>query len=207
VLSVRNLSVKYRTRTREITALRKINLEIKPSEVIAVVGESGSGKSTLGLSIMNLLSRPPAEFESGEILYTGVNIMELGESAMAKIRGTGISMIFQEPMSSLDPVYRVSRQLSEAIEVRESRGKRDSSIHEPHRYTSGSTSQEVPQGLSSRLLGTVATGKNSGAELGKKKAMKHSDEMIRVLKEVQIPDPYYVLDKYPHQLSGGMANA
>jgi len=203
VLSVKDLSVKYRTRTREITALRRINLDIKPSEIIAVVGESGSGKSTLGLSIMNLLSKPPAEFESGEILYAGTDLMKLDESQMSKIRGSGISMIFQEPMSSLDPVYRVSRQLSEAIEVRDKR-LTDSSIHTPHEFfAQGGSREETGSGLSSRLLGTVATGQKGGESFSRKS--KYTGEMIEVLKKVQIPDPVLVLGKYPHQLSGGMA--
>ena len=205
VLSIRNLSVKYRTRTREITALRRVNLEIRPSEIIAIVGESGSGKSTLGLSIMNLLSRPPAEFESGEILYEGKNILALDDSEMAKIRGTGISMIFQEPMSSLDPVYRVSRQLSEAIEVRDNRSGSGSSIHAPHNMAQSSTSETEPHGLSSRLLGNVASGQGKGDLPGRTRKSKYSGEMVEVLKKVQIPDPIRVLDKYPHQLSGGMA--
>lgn len=150
---------------------------------------------------MNLLSRPPAEFESGQILYGGADLMKLKESEMTKIRGTGISMIFQEPMSSLDPVYRVSRQLAEAIEVRESRGNHETSIHSPHGMASGDADEA--HGLSSRLLGTVASGKNRGEPPGRKS--KHSDEMIDVLKKVQIPDPLFVLNKYPHQLSGGMA--
>lgn len=154
---------------------------------------------------MNLLSRPPAEFESGEILYGGMDLLKLDDSQMAKIRGTGISMIFQEPMSSLDPVYRVSRQLSEAIEVREKRDS-SSSIHEPHRLgqaTTGGAGAEAP-GLSSRLFGTIATGKREELPSRGRKT-KNSEEMVEVLRKVQIPDPFLVLEKYPHQLSGGMA--
>jgi peptide/nickel transport system ATP-binding protein len=198
VLSVRNLSVTYRTHTREIPALHNVSLDIEPSEVIAIVGESGSGKSTLGLSIMNLLSRPPANFEGGEILYGDQDLLQLDEGAMAKLRGTSISMIFQEPMSSLDPVYRVSGQLSEAIEVRDRRIS-DSAIHAPHTGLTH-TDLESP-GLTSRLVGSIPGRRNS---LGRGKS-KYTEEMIDVLRKVQIPDPDLVLSKYPHQLSGGMA--
>jgi oligopeptide/dipeptide ABC transporter ATP-binding protein len=200
-LTVKDLSVKYRTYKREIKALRNVSLEIRPSQIIAIVGESGCGKSTLGLSIINLLPIPPAQLESGEILFRNTDLLKLQESDMARMRGTAISMIFQQPMSSLDPVYRVADQLAETIEVRERR-EGYGSYHLPHQ---GDRPREPPS-LVSRLLGSGLSGQNRlrYSDLHRQ-STKHYEEIVETLREVQIPDPVRVLERYPHQLSGGMA--
>ena len=102
--------------------MNRVTFDVKPSEIVAIVGESGSGKSTLGLSIINLLQKPASRVKSGQILFKGTDLLALKEIQMVRFRGNQIGMIFQDPMSSLDPVYTVGQQLTEAIEVRESRG-------------------------------------------------------------------------------------
>jgi len=195
VLNIRNLAVKYKTFNRDILALSNINLDVPRSEIIAIVGESGCGKSTLGYSIIGLLQKPPAEIDRGEIVFQGKDILKLEESEIVELRGTGISMIFQEPMSSLDPVYTVGQQLNEAIDIREKRKKRRAGYHGAFE-SSGPGGSHAPPGLGERMVG-------SGVSMARRK--KFSDEAIDALRRVHISDPERVIDKYPHELSGGMA--
>ena len=193
LLDIVNLTVKYKTKVREITALNKINLSMKESEIVAIVGESGCGKSTLGLSIINLLQRPPALIHSGEILFNGVDLLKLKESQLSELRGTSISMIFQDPMSSLDPVYRVGYQISEAIGVRERRGRRS---YGPFDATDPNLRKGADGGMN-RVL---------GAQIPRsRRTFVYSEEAEDALRRVQISDPDRVLDKYPFELSGGIA--
>ncbi len=189
--------MKYRTFQRDIVALSNVNLDVPRSTIIAIVGESGCGKSTLGYSIIGLLQKPPAEVGGGEIVFQGRDILKLDESEMVELRGTGISMIFQEPMTSLDPVYSVGQQLNEAIDVREKRKKRRSGYHAPF-DTSSPDASYAPPGLGERMAGS---GISSLAHDNK----KFSEEAVDALKRVHISDPDRVINKYPHELSGGMA--
>lgn len=123
VVDISDLSVVYRSRSGIIEALDGVSLFIGKNKLVSVVGESGCGKSTLALSIIGLLPMPPAEIVRGKILYKGVDLAQLNDERMLGYRGTEIAMIFQEPLSSLNPVYAVGDQVSEAIAVRESRTK------------------------------------------------------------------------------------
>jgi len=193
LLDVRNLTVKYRTSVREIRALDKVNLQVAKGEIVAVVGESACGKSTLGLSIIGLLPRPPAVVDSGEIHFAGRDLLQVREGEFAALRGTSISMIFQEPMTSLDPVYRVGDQITEAIEVRE--GRRASRPKGPFQKTNSADTHEMSRGAS-RIL---------GARIPRSERKRtYSNEAAEALKRVQISDPVDTLEKYPHELSGGM---
>jgi peptide/nickel transport system ATP-binding protein len=119
LLSVRDLSLAFHTEEGKTTALRGVSLDVMPGRVLGVVGESGSGKSVTSLSVMRLLPTPPAEIESGEIRFGGRDLLRLRESEMRSLRGREIAMIFQEPMSSLNPVHRVGDQIAEAIRAHE----------------------------------------------------------------------------------------
>jgi len=185
--------VKYKSAVKEITALNRVTISIEPSQIMAVVGESGCGKSTLGLAIIRLLQKPPAEIHSGQILFQNNDLLKLNNKQMATLRGTSISMIFQEPMSSLDPVYTVGTQMQEAIEVRE---KRKSSRNYGPFPRSNPELMKGTQGGLTRLLGVQLP--NS------KKGFSYTGESVEVLEKVQIADPERVLNKYPHELSGGM---
>lgn len=122
ILQVENLGVSFVNQDRETKAVAGINFDLHKGEAIGIVGESGSGKSVTALSIMNLLQRPPGRFDSGEIFFKSringiVDLMTLNEQALRSIRGNEIGMIFQEPMSSLNPVYTCGNQVAEALKV------------------------------------------------------------------------------------------
>jgi peptide/nickel transport system ATP-binding protein len=114
VLSVRNLRVEFPTRRGTLTAVDDISFDIMPGEVLGVVGESGAGKSMTGNAVIGLLE-PPGRIAGGEILLQGQRIDNLPYEAMRRIRGKRIGMVFQDPLTSLDPLYRVGEQLVETI--------------------------------------------------------------------------------------------
>ena len=115
LLEVNNLSVSFNTYAGEVKALRDISFKVNRGETLAIVGESGSGKSVTVQSIMRLLPTPPAEFKTGEIIFEGVNLLKLDEKEMRKYRGGKIGMIFQDPMTSLNPVMKIGEQIMEGI--------------------------------------------------------------------------------------------
>ena len=113
LLSVRDLSVAFTQNGAMTTAVDRISFDIAPGETVAIVGESGSGKSVSALSAVRLLPYPAASHPSGEILFKGVDVMRMDDAALRKIRGNEISMIFQEPMTSLNPLHTVEKQIAE----------------------------------------------------------------------------------------------
>jgi peptide/nickel transport system ATP-binding protein len=115
ILEIQDLVVKYHTDEKVIHAVNGVNLSVKQGEVIGLVGETGAGKTTIARSILRILQTPPAKFEGGRIVFQGQNIMELSEKEMRKIRGNKISMIFQDPMTALNPIERIGYQIAEAI--------------------------------------------------------------------------------------------
>jgi oligopeptide/dipeptide ABC transporter ATP-binding protein len=117
MLSVQNLRTSFYTDEGVAAAVDDVTFDIKPGETLGVVGESGCGKSVTALSIMRLIASPRGRIEGGKILFQGKNLLESSEKEMKKIRGNRISMIFQEPMTSLNPVFRVGRQVAEAISL------------------------------------------------------------------------------------------
>lgn len=117
LLEVKNLQTTFFTDDGEIPAVNNISFEIKEGEILAIVGESGCGKSVTSLSIMGLVPSPPGKIVNGEILFNGKDITKLSEKNMRKIRGNDIAMIFQEPMTSLNPLFTIGNQLIEAIRI------------------------------------------------------------------------------------------
>jgi oligopeptide/dipeptide ABC transporter ATP-binding protein len=115
LLHVKNLKTHYFTEEGVVPAVDGVDFKIKKGETLAIVGESGSGKSQTSLSIMRLIPSPPGKIVAGEIEYDGENLLEKSDNEMRKIRGNKISMIFQEPMTSLNPVFRVGDQISESL--------------------------------------------------------------------------------------------
>jgi len=118
LLEVRNLKVSFRTDDGTVRAVSDVSFTLSEGETLGIVGESGSGKSVTTMSVMRLIIDPNARFE-GEVFYKGKDLMTLGQDQMRGIRGSEISMIFQDPMTSLNPVYRVGWQISEQIRTHE----------------------------------------------------------------------------------------
>ncbi len=116
VLSVQNLTTSFRVDGGWKSVVRDMSFEIAPRETVAIVGESGSGKSVTSLSIMRLLDKKMSRIE-GEVMLGGRNLLSLPEEEMRKVRGKEISMIFQEPMTSLNPIFPIGKQIAEALTV------------------------------------------------------------------------------------------
>jgi peptide/nickel transport system ATP-binding protein len=125
LLEVRGLKTYFFTDEGVIRAVDGVDLTIYPGETLGVVGESGCGKSVTALSIMRLIPQPPGRIVEGRILYNGRNLLDLTPAQMRKIRGKEISMIFQEPMTSLNPVFTVGEQIAEAIRLHEGASRRE----------------------------------------------------------------------------------
>ena len=144
LLSVRDLSVAFSQGGRVSTAVDHVSFDIAKGETVALVGESGSGKSVSALSVLKLLPYPPASHPSGKILFGGQNLLAMEENALRKVRGNRITMIFQEPMTSLNPLHTIERQITEVLSLhqgmREKQGRertlellREVGIREPEK--------------------------------------------------------------------------
>jgi oligopeptide/dipeptide ABC transporter ATP-binding protein len=154
-MEVRNLQVSFFTDEGEVRAVDCVSFAIQKGETLALVGESGCGKSVTALALAKLVATPPGVYKGGEILLDGEDVLKMDKDQLRKIRGAKISYIFQEPATSLNPVFRVGYQIREVLQ-----------LHRPDAAT--------------------------------------SDEVVRLLKLVRIPDPERRMRDYPHQLSGGM---
>jgi len=119
LLEVRNLTTAFATSRGEITAIEDVSFDLDEREILGIVGESGSGKSVTALTIMGLLPQPPARVASGEVRFRGEVLTRLSDTRMQRIRGPGIAMVFQEPMTSLNPVFTIGEQVMETLRAHE----------------------------------------------------------------------------------------
>jgi peptide/nickel transport system ATP-binding protein len=124
LLDVKNLKTYFFTDEGVVRAVDGVDLRIDKGETLGIVGESGCGKTVTALSIMRLIPQPPGRIVEGEIRYNGQSLLELPPAQMRKVRGKEISMIFQEPMTSLNPVFTVGEQIAEAVRLHEKLGRR-----------------------------------------------------------------------------------
>ncbi len=133
LLQIKNFSVDFVSESAITPAVKNISFEINRGETVAIVGESGSGKTVTSLSVLQLLPSPPAKYKKGEILFsedgiTSVDLLKLGDNELRKIRGNKISMIFQEPMTSLNPVKTCGSQIMEAIRIHQAVSRKEAEI-------------------------------------------------------------------------------
>lgn len=125
ILEVKNLKTRFYTEEGVVPAVDGLDFILKEHETLAIVGESGCGKSVTSLSILRLIQSPPGKIEEGEILFRGRDLLRLSRDEMAKIRGDEISMIFQEPMTSLNPIFRIGRQLMDVFRIHQNMSKKE----------------------------------------------------------------------------------
>ena len=115
VLDVRGLKTVFRTRGGEIHAVNSVSFHLKPGELLGVVGESGSGKSVTMMSLIGLLPSPPAEVRAGQVLLDGRDLLKIDANELRDVRGARIGFVFQDPMTSLNPVFTVGSQIMEPL--------------------------------------------------------------------------------------------
>ena len=119
LLDIKDLTIEFVTDDEVVSAVNGLDIELEEGETIGLVGETGAGKTTSALGIMGLVPNPPGKIKRGSIKFEGVDLLSLSEEDMRKIRGSKISMIFQDPMTSLNPVMTVGEQIAEVIEIHE----------------------------------------------------------------------------------------
>ncbi len=117
LLDVKDLRTQFFTQDGVVNAVNGVSWDLKPGETLGVVGESGCGKTVSALSIMRLIPNPPGKIVGGQIIFEGEDLLKLDDEDMRKVRGRKIAMVFQDPMTSLNPVLTISRQLTEALEL------------------------------------------------------------------------------------------
>ena len=157
LLSVRDLRTRFHTYEGQLDAVNGVDLMIKENESVGLVGETGCGKSVTALSIMRLIQDPPGRILSGSIDFLGEELMDKGEEAMRRVRGGDIAMIFQKPMSALNPTYKIGTQMADIIGLHQGCGRQEA-----------------------------------------------LDRALKSLESVRMSAPGAVLNRYPHELSGGM---
>jgi oligopeptide/dipeptide ABC transporter ATP-binding protein len=176
LLQVRNLCTTFYTPEGVVRAVNDVSFAIEEGEMVGLVGESGSGKSVLALSIMRLVP-PPGRIEGGQVLFKGRDLLQLSETAMRQVRGGEIGMIFQDPMTSLNPVLPVAEQVAETIR-----------LHQP----------------TGEGTGLLAELRRKYLPLSRPERSPSWQKAVSMLEFVGIPDARARARQYPHQFSGGM---
>ena len=206
LLAVEDLSVEYTVGAGTFHAVTHVSFDMRPGEVVGIVGETGCGKSTLAHTIPRLLREPPAKIRSGSVLFQGTDLLKVPKWKMPQVRGTGIGMIFQEPINSLNPAYRIFDQVAEAVKVRRLRSSGRAPVLvpdvQPHDYSKRPLprTQDV---LTHSVLPSLPSRSGRAVRPDTEKGTVR-EEVLEFLKLVRINDPETILGLYPHELSGGM---
>jgi len=205
LLEVKGLSVDYEVGAGTFHALSDVSLELPAGHVVGIVGETGCGKSTLAHAIPRLLREPPARIRSGEVRFRGMDLLTLPKWKLPLVRGTGISMVFQEPINSLNPAFRVFDQLSEAVRIRKRRETGQAPGVVPGTEGFDYSKREGPKPADVLARPLLPSGPE--ARKGFSRVLHREDfreDALDYLRLVRINDPETILDLYPHELSGGM---
>ena len=182
LLKINNLHVSFRRDDKWIEAVHGIDFEVFEGKTLGIVGESGSGKSVSNLALMQLLDRRKSRIEADSILLEDSDISKLNEDQMSEVRGKKIAMIFQEPMTSLNPVYKCGFQVMEAVNLSQ--------------RVNESTSQQVE-------TWHITPIKNKHDVIGASQQPTAKEKVLELFRKVMLPNPEVIFDKYPHELSGG----
>jgi peptide/nickel transport system ATP-binding protein len=205
VLSVENLSVDYEVGAGWVHAVSDVSLVMPPGRVVGIVGETGCGKSTLAQAIPRLLPEPPARIRSGRIIFQGTDLVPVPRSKLPMVRGTGIGMIFQEPLNSLNPAYRVYDQIAEAVQIRHWRETGVLPVFRPGPTPFDYSRRPLPE--TAEVLSRPVVPGGAVQEAAARRLRTRADyrrEVLEYLRLVRINDPETILGLYPHELSGGM---
>ncbi len=206
VLSVEHLTIDYEVGAGTFHALADVSLEIETGHVVGIVGETGCGKSTLAQAIPRLLPEPPAKYRSGKILFQGTDLVTFPRWKFPTIRGTGIGMIFQEPLNSLNPAFRIYDQLAEAVRIRQHREAGRTLVRPdgeaPYDYSRPPEGPGAGAVLSKVLV--PPTAQDAAMHRAARARPDLKEEVLEYLRLVRINDPETILGLYPHELSGGM---
>ena len=189
ILEVKNLKTSFFTHLGEVQAVRGISYELKKGGILGIVGESGSGKSVSSLSLMRLVD-DPGRIVDGEIIFDGVDLVKLSPKEIQDYRGKEIAMIFQDPMTSLNPVYTIKNQMMEVI-------LRHVHITPEKAYEEANLIKDEAE--KEKTLELIRKGVTR--KLNKEEALERA---IHYLRLVGIPEPETRIKEYPHQFSGGM---
>ncbi len=206
VLDIQHLEITYTVGAGTFYAVSDVSLKIYPRQVVGIVGETGCGKSTLAQAIPRLLPEPPASIGSGKIVFRGTDLVQVAKRKLPMVRGTGIAMIFQEPLNSLNPAYRVFDQIAESIRIRHYREmgwvKSFQGGEVPFDYSKPALTTSVGGALTRSIVPDGAIEEAVRDRL--RTRSEYREEVLRYLRLVRINDPETILNLYPHELSGGM---
>jgi peptide/nickel transport system ATP-binding protein len=206
VLDIEHLEITYTVGAGTFYAVSDVSLKIHPGQVVGIVGETGCGKSTLAQAIPRLLPEPPASIGAGKIVFRGTDLVKVPRRQLPMVRGTGIGMIFQEPLNSLNPAFRVFDQLAESIRIRHYREmgwvKSFQGGDRPFDYSKPPVTATVGGALVRSIVPDGALEEAARDRLRTRSEFRA--EVLEYLRLVRINDPETILNLYPHELSGGM---
>ena len=194
LLKVSNLRISFCRDDKWQEAVHGIDFEVLEGKTLGIVGESGSGKSVSNLAVMQLLDRRKSRIESDSILLEDKDISHYNDDQMSEVRGKQIAMIFQEPMTSLNPVYKCGFQVMEAFGCQKTKGKGQKTL--------GMRCLSLSKAKTGTSTGSV-TSQLKSQHLSISASQQHKKKVLELFEKVKLPNPEIIFDKYPHELSGG----